>query len=165
MDIDTRRKKQQALMTELLERKIRLHAQHLYDQRGQAEGLALQDWVEAESQVLENSILAPLYRKTRLERRSPDEKLEDSENAQFAQTDSRASEAGATNQPFPAGCLTYYLFATAVFPLLVLLPFLSSRSSTAATINGSPTVASTNTSPNLPPSAGGTNLPHDTASL
>ncbi len=65
MDINTRRKKQQALMTELLERKIRLHAQHLYDQRGQAEGQALQDWVEAESQVLENSILAPLYRKTR----------------------------------------------------------------------------------------------------
>jgi Protein of unknown function (DUF2934) len=65
LDIDTRRQKQQALITELIERKIRLHAQHLYDQRGQAEGLALQDWVEAESQVLENSILAPLYRKTR----------------------------------------------------------------------------------------------------
>jgi hypothetical protein len=65
VDSDTRRQKQQALMTELLERKIRLHAQHLYDQRGQAEGLALQDWVEAESQVLENSILAPLYRKSR----------------------------------------------------------------------------------------------------
>jgi hypothetical protein len=65
VDTDTRRKKQQALMTELLERKIRLHAQHLYNQRGQAEGSALQDWVEAESQVLENSILAPLYRKTR----------------------------------------------------------------------------------------------------
>ena len=65
MDTDTRRKKQQALMTELLERKIRLHAQHLYNQRGQAEGSALQDWVEAESRVLENSILAPLYRKTR----------------------------------------------------------------------------------------------------
>jgi len=51
-------------MTELLERKIRLHAQHLYDQRGQQEGFALQDWVEAETRVLENSILAPLYRKT-----------------------------------------------------------------------------------------------------
>jgi hypothetical protein len=65
VDTDTRRKKQQALITELLERKIRLHAQHLYDQRGQAEGQALQDWVEAESKVLENSILAPLYRKSR----------------------------------------------------------------------------------------------------
>lgn len=65
MDTDTRRKKQQALMTELLERKIRLHAQHLYDQRGQAEGRALEDWVQAESEVLENSSLAPLYRKSR----------------------------------------------------------------------------------------------------
>jgi hypothetical protein len=65
VDSDTRRQKQQALITELIERKIRLHAQHIYDQRGQTEGLALQDWVEAESQVLENSILAPLYRKTR----------------------------------------------------------------------------------------------------
>jgi hypothetical protein len=52
-------------MTKLLERKIRLHAQHLYDQRGRQEGLALQDWVEAETRVLQNSILAPLYRKTR----------------------------------------------------------------------------------------------------
>ena len=73
MDIHTRRQKQQALLTELLERKIRLHAQHLYDQRGQAEGSALQDWVEAESLVLENSILAPLYRKTRAEGRSSEE--------------------------------------------------------------------------------------------
>jgi len=65
VDIETRRQKQQALITELLERKIRLHAQQLYDKRGQTEGFALQDWVEAESQVLENSILAPLYRRTR----------------------------------------------------------------------------------------------------
>ncbi len=65
MDSDTRRQKQQALITELLERKIRLHAQQLYDKRGQTEGFALQDWIQAESQVLENSILAPLYRKTR----------------------------------------------------------------------------------------------------
>ncbi|HXP39225.1 MAG TPA: DUF2934 domain-containing protein [Candidatus Acidoferrales bacterium] len=95
MDNDTRRKKQQALMTELLERKIRLHAQHLYDQRGQTEGRALQDWVEAESQVLENSILAPLYRKTRGESR-PAEELEESNNPQFATPDSSASEAGAS---------------------------------------------------------------------
>ena len=70
MDITTRRKKQQALMTDLLERKIRLHAQHLYNQRGQAEGLALQDWIEAETRVLQNSILAPLYRKSREDRSS-----------------------------------------------------------------------------------------------
>jgi Protein of unknown function (DUF2934) len=67
LDIHTRRQKQQALMTELLERKIRLHAQHIYDKRGQAEGLALQDWVQAESEVLSRSILAPLYRRTRPE--------------------------------------------------------------------------------------------------
>jgi hypothetical protein len=91
LDINTRRKKQQTLMTDLLERKIRLHAQHLYDQRGQAEGLALQDWVEAESRVLENSILAPLYRKTRAEVSSSEE----SENQQFAVTGSSSSEAGA----------------------------------------------------------------------
>jgi hypothetical protein len=73
VDHDTRRQKQQALMTELLERKIRLHARHLYDQRGQAEGEALKDWVEAESQVLENSTLAPLYRKNRTTNASPEE--------------------------------------------------------------------------------------------
>jgi hypothetical protein len=63
----------------------------LYDQRGQAEGLALQDWVEAESRVLENSILAPLYRKTRAEVSSSEE----SENQEFAVTGSSTSEAGA----------------------------------------------------------------------
>ena len=98
MDNDTRRKKQQALMTELLERKIRLHAQHLYDKRGQAEGLALQDWVEAESRVLENSILAPLYRKSRTENGSENgpssDKFEGSDQSQFAPTDSCSSEAG-----------------------------------------------------------------------
>ena len=94
MDNDTRRKKQQALMTELLERKIRLHAQHLYDKRGQTEGLALQDWVEAESQVLENSILAPLYRKSRSEGLSP-EALDAADSGQFAGSDSSTSEAGA----------------------------------------------------------------------
>src|SRR5437588_236078 len=47
----------------------------------------------------------------------------------------------------------------------ISLSCLSSRSSTAATISGNPMVASTKTSPNFPPSAGGTNLPHDTASV
>ena len=61
--------------------------------------------------------------------------------------------------------LRFYFFAVAVFVLLALLPFLSKRSNTAATISGKPTVASTNTSPKRPPSAGGTNFPHDTASL
>jgi Protein of unknown function (DUF2934) len=64
VDDKTRRHKQQALMAELLERKIRLHAQRLYDRRGQVEGYALQDWVQAESEVLGNRTLATLYRKT-----------------------------------------------------------------------------------------------------
>jgi hypothetical protein len=95
VDNDTRRQKQQALMTELLERKIRLHAQHLYDQRGQEEGLALQDWVQAESQVLENSILAPLYRKSKSQERS-EEDFGGAANPRLASADSSASEAGAS---------------------------------------------------------------------
>lgn len=79
MDNDTRRQKQQALIAELLERKIRLHAQRLYDQRGQTEGLALQDWVQAESEVLGKSILAPLYHRTRAEGQSSD-RLEEGNN-------------------------------------------------------------------------------------
>ena len=65
MDSDTRRTKHQALMVRLVERKVRSRARQLYDTRGQEEGLALQDWVQAESEVLENSILAPLYRRLR----------------------------------------------------------------------------------------------------
>lgn len=94
MDSDTRRQKQQALITELLERKIRLHAQQLYDKRGQTEGFALQDWVQAESQVLEKTNLAQLYRKMRAEGRPADE-VEDAASAQFVSTDSSASGSGA----------------------------------------------------------------------
>jgi hypothetical protein len=48
-------------MMELLERKIRLRAHQLYDERGQVEGGELEDWVRAESEVLQSSILAPLW--------------------------------------------------------------------------------------------------------
>jgi len=65
VDIETRRKKQQDLMVQLVERKVRSRAKQLYETRGQAEGQALQDWFQAESEILENSILAPLYRKLR----------------------------------------------------------------------------------------------------
>ena len=65
MDIETRRKKQQALMVRAVERKVRSRAQQLYESRGQTEGQALQDWFQAESEVLENNIAAPLYRRTR----------------------------------------------------------------------------------------------------
>ncbi len=94
MDNDTRRQKQQALITELLERKIRLHAQQLYDERGQVEGLALQDWVQAESEVLGKSILAPLYRRTREDSRSSSE-TKDASNPPFASSDSSPAEVSA----------------------------------------------------------------------
>ncbi len=63
MDSITRTRQRQKLMVELLERKIRLRAQQLYDERGQGEGLELEDWVQAESEVLQSSILAPLWNK------------------------------------------------------------------------------------------------------
>jgi len=65
VDIETRRKKQQALMVQLVERKVRSRARQLYETRGQEDGQALQDWFQAESEVLENSIIAPLYRRMR----------------------------------------------------------------------------------------------------
>jgi hypothetical protein len=63
VDIETRRRKQRELIMQLVERKVRSRAQQLYDERGQGDGHALQDWVKAESEILENSILAPLYRR------------------------------------------------------------------------------------------------------
>jgi Protein of unknown function (DUF2934) len=65
LDIETRRRKQQALMVRMVERKVRSRAQQLYETRGQEEGQELQDWFQAESEVLENSILAPLYRRVK----------------------------------------------------------------------------------------------------
>jgi len=50
-------------MVEFLERKVRLRARQLYDERGQVEGLELEDWVRAESEVLKSSLLAPLWNK------------------------------------------------------------------------------------------------------
>lgn len=50
-------------MLQLVERKIRVRARQLYEERGQADGHALEDWVRAESEVLSSSILAPLYRR------------------------------------------------------------------------------------------------------
>lgn len=67
MDIETRRKKQQALMLRMVERKVRERAQQLYETRGQVEGHALQDWVQAEGELLKNRVLAPLYRRLRSE--------------------------------------------------------------------------------------------------
>jgi Protein of unknown function (DUF2934) len=67
VDAETRRKKQQSLMVELTARKVRTRAQQLYDTRGQEEGLALQDWVQAESEVLKNNLMGNLYVRMRTE--------------------------------------------------------------------------------------------------
>ena len=61
VDSVIRSREGQKLMMELLERKIRLRARQLYDERGQVEGQELEDWVRAESEVLQSSILAPLW--------------------------------------------------------------------------------------------------------
>lgn len=73
LDIETRRRKQQDLMIRLVERKVRERAQQLYEERGEAEGQALGDWVQAEDEVLRKSILAPLYRKSRAGNLAQDE--------------------------------------------------------------------------------------------
>ncbi len=52
-------------MLELLERKIRLRARQFYDERGRVEGRDVEDWVRAESEVLQSSILAPLWNRRR----------------------------------------------------------------------------------------------------
>lgn len=92
MDIETRRKKQQDLMVQLVERKVRSRAKQLYETRGQEDGQALQDWFQAESEVLENSILAPLYR--RLRTGNLDAQESDS-TAELAAQDSAACESNA----------------------------------------------------------------------
>src|SRR5215469_9912496 len=72
LDIETRRKKQRALMVQMVERKVRSRAQQLYESRGQMDGKDLQDWFQAESEIIQNSMVAPLYR--RLRRASSDAK-------------------------------------------------------------------------------------------
>jgi hypothetical protein len=61
VDSVKRNQERRRLMMDLLERKIRMRAQQLYDQRGQVEGMELEDWVRAESEVLKSNLLAPLW--------------------------------------------------------------------------------------------------------
>jgi len=70
---EARRQKQTALMIELVERKIRARAQQIYDERGHVDGFDVADWVQAESEVLGKSILAPLYRRSRQQPRQTEE--------------------------------------------------------------------------------------------
>jgi hypothetical protein len=65
VDTETRRKRQQALMRRMAERKLRSRAQELYESRGQAEGHELEDWFQAEAELLKDTRLAPLYRHLR----------------------------------------------------------------------------------------------------
>ena len=75
-------------MAELVERKVRTRARQLYDNRGQVEGHALQDWFQAESEVLGNSILAPLY--CRLRAGGTATQASEDTAVDFAQPDSSA---------------------------------------------------------------------------
>ena len=52
-------------MMRAVERKVRSRAQQLYESRGQAEGQELQDWFQAESEVLEKNAIARLYRRVK----------------------------------------------------------------------------------------------------
>ena len=61
MNSETRTRERQRLMIDLLERKIRLRAQQIYDELGREEGKALEHWIRAEAEILKSSILAPLW--------------------------------------------------------------------------------------------------------
>ena len=50
-------------MVQAVERKVRSRAKQIYESGGQAEGKDLENWFQAESEVLENSSVAPLYRR------------------------------------------------------------------------------------------------------
>ena len=80
VDIETRRKKQKALMRQMLERKVRSRAQQLYESRGHAEGQDLQDWFQAESELIENSTIASLYIRSKTERQQGEQQASDKES-------------------------------------------------------------------------------------
>ena len=52
-------------MRRMAERKLRSRAQELYESRGQTDGHELQDWFQAEAELLKDTRLAPLYRHLR----------------------------------------------------------------------------------------------------
>ena len=89
MDTETRRKKQQALMVQLVERKVRSRAKQLYETRGKTEGQELQDWFQAESEILDKSILAPLYRRHKT---GTQQSLDDPQNQNFSLQEASACE-------------------------------------------------------------------------
>jgi hypothetical protein len=60
-------------MLKLVERRVRSRAEQLYQTRGEVDGHALQDWVQAESEVLGSTVLAPMYRRLRSETSAAEE--------------------------------------------------------------------------------------------
>lgn len=52
-------------MRRMAERKLRSRAQQLYESRGQTQGHELEDWFQAEAEMLRDTRLAPLYRHLR----------------------------------------------------------------------------------------------------
>ena len=86
VESEARRMKQQKLLLELVERKIRLRAEELYQGRSVAHGTALDDWLKAEKEVLARSILAPLYWRSRSKREESDSSTQPSSTEQYAET-------------------------------------------------------------------------------
>ena len=66
VDCETRTHKRLRLVIDILERRIRVRARQLYEQRGRQEGMALEDWIRAEIDILRSSILARLWSAGRL---------------------------------------------------------------------------------------------------
>ena len=91
MDLETRRKKQQELMLRMVERKVRERARQLYDERGRIDGHALRDWVQAESEVLENMATGALFRRLR----GAHQESTEPEPAQFESQDSPTCESNS----------------------------------------------------------------------
>lgn len=81
LDPETRRRRQQALLAHLIEKKVRSRALKLYELRGESEGGELQDWFQAESEVFGNNKLAPMYRRL------------------IADTQAQCEEASSAGQP------------------------------------------------------------------
>lgn len=50
-------------MRRAVERKVRSRAQQIYESRGQSEGRDLEDWFQAEAEILENSAIRAIYRR------------------------------------------------------------------------------------------------------
>jgi hypothetical protein len=78
-------------MITMLEKKIRLRARQLYEERGQIDGLALEDWSKAESEVLKTSILAPLWN-VRHDLESDDFQSNDGDSNDLQSTNPRSND-------------------------------------------------------------------------